>query len=322
MSSEALLIVLLLMLLLLAATNMVWHSNASTAHTPSRKCSNRNTNSSKSVNAAAKQHRKPDWIRQDILRLKAFLPKNTGVRQIAAIFNRVQAGKSSSGQVSPWRVSKSYVANLLRDQQLEVLRIRSQVRLRHPGVGLIRQTWGIDLTGKMDQSGVLHNILGIIDHGSRMLLALLVSSKHSVILANQLHQTGSVYGLPKYIRTDNERCFTSHTFKGLLQSQGIRLQHTELHCTWQNGRIERLFGSLKQQLKFIQIENAAHLQVWLDEFKHWYNTIRLHQHLAYQTPQEVWRQQEVATNSNQTKSASTLWWTGWSSKLSGVQWRC
>jgi Integrase core domain len=108
----------------------------------------------------------------------------------------------------------------------------------------------------------------------------------------------------------------------LLQNQGIRLQTTELHCPWQNGRIERLFGTLKQQLDRIQVESAEHLQTLLDEFKRWYNTIRLHRHLGYQTPQEAWQQQIGAKTSKSNSSGNPQWWTGWGGQLSGLQLPC
>jgi putative transposase len=277
--------------------------------------------SSHSPQKNAKRQRKPDWIRQDILRLKALLPASAGVRQIAALFNRIQASKVCSPKCNPWRVSKSYVANILRVHHLEALRIRESIRQRQPGISSICQTWGIDLTGKKDTSGHLHHILGIIDHGSRMALRLVVTSKHSRSLANHLLMACLALGKPKLIRTDNERCFTSSVFQKLIQAAGLHLQTTELHCPWQNGRIERLFGTLKAQLDQIQIQSAEHLQTLLDEFKLWYNTIRLHQHLGYQTPQEVWQQQKQPKKTFKPKAQPT-WWTGWSGQLSGVQWRC
>jgi putative transposase len=53
------------------------------------------------------------------------------------------------------------------------------------------------------------------------------------------------YGKPKAIRTDNEAVFTSRLFKLFLTVAGIKHQRTHLHSPWQNGRIERLFGTLK-----------------------------------------------------------------------------
>jgi putative transposase len=289
MSNDAMLIVMLLMLMLFLAIKMAWlHIMSARRIQPIMRLG-----SSSKINARSSSQRqyKPEWIRQDILRLKALLPKSAGVRQIAATFNRMQAAKSNPSKTSPWSVSKSYVANLLRDQQLEVLRTRSEIRQRQTGITAIRQNWGIELTGKTYKSGLLHHIIGIIDHGSRRLLALLISTKHSARVASHIQQACSIYGSPKRIRTDNERCFTSAVFQTLLHSQCIRRQTTELHCLWQNGRIKRFFGTLKQQLYCIQIKSTKHLQILVNEFKHRYNTIRLHQHLGYQTPQEVWQQQ-------------------------------
>jgi putative transposase len=277
--------------------------------------------SSSSPQKNARRQRKPDWIAQDILRLKALLPASAGVRQIAALFNRIQANQANQNMQPVWRVSKSYVANLLRGHQLEAQRIRESIRQRQLGISAICQTWGIDLTGKKDASGHLHHILGIIDHGSRLAVRLVVTSKHSRMLATHLLAARVIHGNPKRIRTDNERCFTSDAFQNSIQAAGLRLQTTELHCPWQNGRIERLFGTLKAQLNHIQIQSAEHLQSLLDEFKHWYNTIRLHQHLGYQTPQEVWQQQKQP-NKTLTPKAKPTWWTGWSGRLSGVQWQC
>jgi putative transposase len=282
----------------------------------------RRSNTAIQSTTKARQRCKPEWIAQDILRLKALLPETAGVRQIAATFNRIQASKVSAGNTQAWRVSKSYVANLLRARRLEVQRLRESIRQRQPGISAVNQTWGIDLTGKQDTQGQLHHILGIIDHGSRKLLALLVTSKHSHLLAQHVLAAFFTHGKPKRIRTDNEHCFTSEVFKNPLISMGIRLQTTELHCPWQNGRIERLFGTLKQQLHQIQIESAQHLQSLLDEFKHWYNHARLHQHLGYQTPQEVWQQQKQPKAKESKHPITSAWWTGWNGQLSGMQWRC
>ena len=47
------------------------------------------------------------------------------------------------------------------------------------------------------------------------------------------------------LRTDNEAVFTSRLFCTALQILGIAHQRNDLGCPWQNGRIERLLGTLK-----------------------------------------------------------------------------
>jgi putative transposase len=281
----------------------------------------------KPASGLPRNNAKPEWVSQRILRLKILMPQGTGVRKIAAAFNRAQAASALNSGNPNCRihVSKTYVANILKNNQLAINQLRKGIRSRSPGISPINCTWGVDLTGKQDQAGQLHFIFGIMDHGSRKLLNLVVSSKFSEQLAKQLWQTAQQHGKPRSIRTDNESCFTSRTFGIALQAANIRHQHIDLHSPWQNGRIERLFGTLKQQLDQIQIQSAEHLQSLLDEFKHWYNTVRLHQHLAYQTPQEVWQQQKQPYSKKsikQTTEDKPTWWTGWSGQLSGVQWQC
>jgi putative transposase len=96
------------------------------------------------------------------------------------------------------------------------------------------------------------------------------------------------YGKPKAVRTDNERVFTSALFNLFFTMVGIKHQRIQLHSPWQNGRIERLFGTLKPLLKQLVIPSQAALQMALDEFKLFYNHCRTHQNLDGLTPAQVW----------------------------------
>ena len=51
------------------------------------------------------------------------------------------------------------------------------------------------------------------------------------------------HGKPRRIRTDNEIIFTSWVFTTFLKLVGIRHQRIQTCAPWQNGRIERLFGT-------------------------------------------------------------------------------
>ncbi|UXI68059.1 integrase core domain-containing protein [Tahibacter amnicola] len=95
-----------------------------------------------------------------------------------------------------------------------------------------------------------------------------------------------------------------------LRCLGIRLQRTELHCPWQNGRIERLFGTLKSYLDRIAIGNGDDLRTKLVEFRCWYNHVRPHQHLAGRTPAETWSGRSKARGEPE-------WFSGWNGRLTG-----
>ena len=61
-------------------------------------------------------------------------------------------------------------------------------------------------------------------------------------------------------------------------------------CPWQNGRIERLFRTLKERLYpwWQSVGVPDDVQVDLDVFKTWYNHARPHQSLASLTPAMAW----------------------------------
>ena len=96
------------------------------------------------------------------------------------------------------------------------------------------------------------------------------------------------YGKPEAIRTDNEAVFTSKLFRFGLWFLGIKHQRTDVGCPWQNGKVERFFGTLKEKLNQIDVLDFGHLNLHLNDFRFWYNHIRTHQNLDNRTPAEVW----------------------------------
>jgi putative transposase len=59
---------------------------------------------------------------------------------------------------------------------------------------------------------------------------------------------------------------------------------------WMNGRVEKLFGTLKERLNQLSVADFASLDVVISEFRTWYNNLlRPHHHLGGRTPFEAWR---------------------------------
>lgn len=216
---------------------------------------------------AALAHRsqcKPEWVRRELIRLKAWSPA-LGCRVIAEVFNRQFADRRVS-------VSKSYVAQMLRRHHSDIAYLRQTLKHRVPPEGPANRTWAMDLTGKAQCDGVQRLILGVLDHGSRALLTLDdLADKRSLTILRALIALFRRYGIPRRIRSDNEACFVSRGLSFALNLLGIRLERIQPHCPWQNGRIERLFGTLKRQLDRICIVDAEELRRKLAEFRLWYN---------------------------------------------------
>jgi putative transposase len=100
------------------------------------------------------------------------------------------------------------------------------------------------------------------------------------------------FGIPKTLRTDNEASFKSRLLKAALFLLKVRVKHTAPRSPWQNGRIERLFGSFKADFTRLLHGNLATL---LTEWRWYYNFARPHQHLRYKTPAESWDGRRKAT---------------------------
>lgn len=268
---------------------------------------------SKPVSPAGKHHhrhspQKPEWLKAEIIRLKALMPQ-AGCRSIADICNRRFA---ASRKVT---VGKTYVHQVLQRHDYEIQILRRNLKHAKPKIVPRNLIWGIDLTGKTDAHS-LHFLLGILDHGSRALLHLrALHEKTSHTLLTCLLEVIRAHGKPKIIRTDNESIFTSHKFRLGLKRLGIRHQRTDPGCPWQNGRIERLFGTLKQKLDQWQVVGIAQLNRDLNTFCYWYNHIRLHQNIDGKTPAEAWSGDNPYTRIPKQER----WFEAWDGLLMGYE---
>lgn len=250
---------------------------------------------------------KPAWVKHEVLKLKALLP-DTGCRKIASLFNRTHAAKRKV------TVSKSYVAYTLRQHRYQILILRRTLKHRFPKPVPNNRLWAIDLTGKGDTIGEVHSILGIIDHGSRKLLAIeAVDNKNAWTVLGYVFLAIGRFGKPRNIRSDNEPVFKRRIFRLMIALAGIRQQFTTPGCPWMNGRIERVFGTLKENLDQLKIDGRKTLAALLTEFSFWYNAVRPHQHLNGLTPNEAWH--GVDPYAHAPKSAHLF--IGWGGMLQG-----
>lgn len=250
---------------------------------------------------------KPDWLKYEIIRLKALMPQ-AGCRTIADLCNRRFA---ASHKIT---VGKTFVHEVLQRHEYEIQNLRRNLKHAKPKPVPHNLIWGLDLTGKTDTQGKLHALLGIIDHGSRALLHLqALNDKTSRTLLARIREIIRAHGKPRIIRTDNEACFTSKTFKLGLKKLGIRHQRTDPGCPWQNGRIERLFGTLKDKLDQWLVAGMEQLNADLTIFRHWYNHVRPHQNLDGRTPAEAWS----GADPYKQPPKEERWFEAWDGLLSG-----
>jgi putative transposase len=211
---------------------------------------------------------KPGWVRTEVLRLKALMP-HASCRTIKDSFNRRFAAKRRM------IVGKTFVWELIREHRYEIELLRRRIKNARPKHVPKNLVWALDLTGKATLDGPTRMVLGILEHASRAALWLeaLPVKRH---------------GRPRIVRTDSEAVFTSKAFRFTLLVLGIRHQRTDPGCPWQNGRIERFFGTLKEKLDRLAVDSFEALNGALGEFRFFYNHVRSHQNLASLTPAEAW----------------------------------
>ena len=262
---------------------------------------------------------KPQWVIDAVIRLKVFMPAS-GVRMIAMTFNRIYGKRAT--------VSKNFVARILRNYRYAITIRRREMRSRKPVAIPANATWGLDLCGKQDAKKVVHPILGIVDHGSRVAITLTAIRNMSFYtLAGHLLIAIGRFGKPHALRTDNASILVSKRFRWFLRLFNIRHQRSDVGCPWQNGFIERLFGTLKQKLNQINVDNGAQLNFALHEFNTWYNEIRPHQGLDGRTPAEAWAWLTECISAKQFEEKvieSVAPFVAWEGLLTGyrIRWKC
>jgi putative transposase len=199
---------------------------------------------------------------KEVLTLIALMP-NVGCRKIAATFNLRHAEQGHT-------VGKSFVAKLRISSQHEIVQRKTNLR-KIPWPQAPNVTWALDFTD-VRFDGVANVLIGVIDHGSRRILALQESQKSADSVLNLIENLTKIFGQPKSIRTDNDGAFRSETFKIGMEKLDIKHQRSDPYCPWQNGRIERFFGTFKAFIRQITIETSAQLsrtykesmlQIWL-----------------------------------------------------------
>jgi len=261
----------------------------------------------RTLSAFIRSPAKPAWVKKEVIRLKALLPQ-AGCRRIAQTFNRRFA------TTRRMTVGKTLVSELIRQHRYKIDIVRRQIKNARPRLVPKNLIWGLDLTGKATLDGKTRIVLGILEHASRAALWLeVLQTKSSWTLLLRLIEAIRRYGKPRILRTDNESVFASTVFCLALALLGIRHQRTDPGCPWQNGRVERFFGTLKAKLDQLAIESFAALDQALVEFRFFYNHVRPHQNLNGRTPAEAWAGIDPFT----TKHKSEYWFEAWDGLLTG-----
>ncbi|MGN3381403.1 IS3-like element ISEfa8 family transposase, partial [Enterococcus faecium] len=98
----------------------------------------------------------------------------------------------------------------------------------------------------------------------------------------------------KLFHTDRGKEFDNQTIHEILNGFGITRSLSRKGCPYDNAVVESTYKSVK--VEFVhqyQFETLAQLRLELFDYVHWWNYLRLHGTLAYETPIQI-RQQRLA----------------------------
>jgi len=90
------------------------------------------------------------------------------------------------------------------------------------------------------------------------------------------------------LRSDNGLVFTSRSYTRLVRSYGLRQEFITPHSPEQNGMVERLIRTLKEQcVHRHRFETLQHASRVIADWVSFYNNRRPHQALGMKTPAEA-----------------------------------
>lgn len=142
-------------------------------------------------------------------------------------------------------------------------------------------------------------ILSVLDECSSMvLLSFAATSIKARKLVKLLQELINQKGKPAYIRCDYGPEFISHVLEKFAQQNGIEIRLSQPGKPTQNGLVERLNGTQREEclnLKYFNTVQEVEVQRDLDMWWNSCNFDRPHSALAYLTPQQFIDKIKIST---------------------------
>ena len=151
------------------------------------------------------------------------------------------------------------------------------------------QVWSTDITYLRLPGGFCY-LTAVMDWHSRLVLSWEASwSLDTDFCLEALERALGTGRKPEIFNSDQGTQFTSEAFTGRLVSAGVRISMDGKGRCFDNIFSERLWRTVKYEEVFLkEYLDLAEARVELGRFFDWYNGERLHQHLNYATPREVY----------------------------------
>jgi putative transposase len=207
-----------------------------------------------------------------------------GYRTVAALLGFNKNTVQRLFQIQGWQVKKRPVG---RRPRVEALPSKAQAP---------NQRWATDLCRVWADRDGWASLAVVIDCHTRELLGWHLSrtgraTTASAALEQALIARFGTLGrvpVPFLLRSDNGLVFTSRHYTALARSYGLKQEFITPHCPQQNGMVERVIRSLKEQcVHRHRFETLQHASRVISNWIAFYNHRRPHQALKMKTPAEA-----------------------------------
>lgn len=205
-------------------------------------------------------------------------------------------------QAQGHQVNEKRVRRLLR--KMGLLAIYPQPQLSRPAQGAqvypyllrgveverVNQVWSTDITYIRLLTGFAY-LVAIMDWYSRYVLAWELSNTLESSFCVAALDRALCLAQPEVFNSDQGSQFTSVVFTERLLAQGISISMDGRGRALDNIFVERLWRSVKYEEVYLKdYRHAPDAIRGLRQYFEFYNSERLHQSLAYKTPEAVYRQ--------------------------------
>lgn len=200
-----------------------------------------------------------------------------------------------------FRIGRGKVRRLMRRMGLEAIYRKPRTSLPKPGnhvypfllnsieIERTNQAWAADITYLPMAQGFAY-LMAIIDLHSRKVMAWRLSNTLDTgFCLDALEEAIHRFGPPEIFNTDQGCQFTSDVFTSALKAHNVQISMDGKGRWIDNVFIERLWRTIKYEEVYLKAyKNLPEAKQSLGNYLELYNQSRIHQHLDYQTPDEVY----------------------------------
>lgn len=200
------------------------------------------------------------------------------------------------------KTSVKRVRRLMRELGLKALMVKknlSRPARQHPVYPYLlkgkqirypNQAWATDITYLKLGTGYVY-LVAIMDLYSRKVLSWRISQTiDAEFCIAAVKEAFARYGVPAILNTDQGSQFTSYGFVKTLLDQGVKISMDSQGRWRDNIYVERLWRSVKYEDIYLRsYETIRELKGGVKKYFKFYNSKRFHQHLDYQTPDQMYR---------------------------------